>query len=236
MRTEAPYSRTHHRLPGVAATMAVHLGLVLIWLLARGVPAETEGAPAATIQWINIAPTPAPAPAVRPPTARAAASAPARPVTPPPAVVVAAPAAAPAESAPAAPAAAPAPAPVSAYDMLQQARRDIGKIDKDLKKEFPERGLIRAPIDTPQKRLVRGIELAHELAPPKWYEAAKMQELIDPSGQGRRRYRVVTSGGTYCMTVDSAHTPNGKDQGNYKPTLKMSNCDPYEEPAKAQQW
>ena len=118
---------------------------------------------------------------------------------------------------------------------MQQARRDIGGISKDLKKEFPQRG-IRAPIDTAQKRLVKGIALAHELAPPKWYEKAKVTELIDPGGQGRRRYRVMTAGGPMCWTVDAQHTPNGRDLGKPQGAPKMTNCPPDEEPAKAQEW
>lgn len=118
---------------------------------------------------------------------------------------------------------------------MQQARRDIGTISRELKKEFPVRG-IRAPIDTAQKRLVRGMELAYELAPPKWYEKAKITELIDPGGQGRRRYRVITPNGPRCWTVDAPHTPNGRDQAKPQGPPKMTNCDPDEEPAKAQDW
>lgn len=216
------------RLYGVAATIAVHLLLIGAWLLTRQANGETEGAPAAAIQWLDV----------KPPKARAARV--------PAAVLVArkAPVAPRVTVAPIAPAPqavfnAPAPqalpAPASVDDMMQQARRDIGKIARDLKKEFPERG-IRAPIDTAHKRLVKGIELASELAPPKWYEAAKLTEVIDPSGQGRRRYRVNTAGGTYCMTYDGPHTPNGRDQGKQPSAPKMTNCPPDEEPAKAQAW
>jgi hypothetical protein len=217
------------RLFGVAATIAVHLLLVGGWLLAREARVDNEGGPAAAIQWIDV----------KPPTARAG--------TPPPAVAVARkePVARRATVVPAAPAVEAvvgAPAPEAAApqarsidDIMLQARRDLGKIDKDLKKEFPERG-IRAPIDSAQKRLAKGIELANELAPRKWYEPAKVSEVIDPSGEGRRRYRVITAGGTYCMTYDGPNTPNGRDQGVPARAPKMTNCPPHEEPAKAQAW
>jgi hypothetical protein len=220
-----------HRLYGVAATIAVHLLLIGGWLLTRQASVDGTGAPAEAIQWVDVKPPEARAarapqavaPARKEPVARRVIAAPAAPQVQ--AVV----------SAPAPEPAAPTPAARSVDDMLQQARRDLGKIDKDLKKEFPQRG-IRAPIDTAQKRLVKGIELANELAPRKWYEPTKITEVIDPSGEGRRRYRVITAGGTYCMTYDGVGTPNGRDHGTQPSTPKMTNCPPDEEPAKAQAW
>lgn len=216
-----------HRLPGVAATIAVHLLLIAGWLLARQAGVDNEGAPAAAIQWIDVKP-----PKVRAVKAPEAVAAKRKEPVEPRATV--APAAPVVEAVVSAPEAA-APAARSVADMMQQARRDLGKIDKDLKKEFPQRG-IRAPIDTAQKRLVKGIELASELAPPKWNEAPKITEMIDPSGQGRRRYRVITAGGTYCLTYDGVGTPNGRDHGTQPSAPKMTNCPPDEEPAKAQAW
>jgi hypothetical protein len=215
-----------HRLYGVAATIAVHLLLTGAWLLTRQGSVDDTGTPAAAIQWVDV----------RQPKARAARAPQAVAVArrqPVARRVIAAPAAPQVQAVVSAPA--PAPPARSLDDMLQQARRDLGKIDKDLKKEFPQRG-IRAPIDTAQKRLVKGIELANELAPPKWHEAPKISEMIDPSGEGRRRYRVITAGGTYCLTYDGVGTPNGRDHGTQPSTPKMTNCPPDEEPAKAQAW
>ena len=75
---------------------------------------------------------------------------------PSPATVPAAP---PAAASAATSTSAPAPAAVrSAGQILEQARRDIGKIDKALRKEnLPT---ITAPPDSPQIRLRKGVELA----------------------------------------------------------------------------
>jgi hypothetical protein len=245
MRTEPINFRPQHRLHGVLATIGVHVLLVAAWILTRTGSVEPVGETGPTIQWINVKPPAPKRPVERPEPAEPVVL---RSKTPLPRIapVVAAPPVAPAVSEPAPETvtdavAAPSPpfqpaAPArSVEDMMQQARRDIGKIDKELKKAFPERG-IRAPIDTAQKRLVQGIELAHDLAPPKWYQGAKITEMIDPSGEGRRRYRVVTAAGVMCWTYDGPNTPNGRDHGAAPPGPKVTNCPEYEEPAKAQKW
>jgi hypothetical protein len=56
-------------------------------------------------------------------------------------------------------------------------------------------------------KLERGIARAAELAPNKWYQAPKTEEIIDPGGYGRRRYRVTTALGTCCVTYESNHGP-----------------------------
>ncbi len=238
MRNQPPALAPRHRLIGVAATVVVHLALVLWWLLARQPGPDTDGTPAEAIQWVDVRPRPAvvtappaPAPAPRKPPA-APRNMLARPAPAAPAATVAA-VAAPQET-PVAPVA-PAPPAKSAYDMMQQARRDIGKIDKEIKKEFPEQH-IKKPLDTPQARLEKGFDLAAEMAPPKWYEKAKVTELIDAGGYGRKRYRVITAQGTYCMTYESNHSPNGQDPFTRGMKPKMTNCDADEEPAKAQKW
>ncbi|NRR34400.1 hypothetical protein HSX11_29940 [Oxalobacteraceae bacterium] len=92
-----------------------------------------------------------------------------------------------------------APAAPTADDIMRQARRDIGKIDKDLRKAYPVRGE-QAPNDSKQARLERGINAAHENVLPKWYEAAKMQE-ISRSGSQNRVYKISTALGIYCITI-----------------------------------
>lgn len=242
MHTAPAQFDTRSRLPGVAATIALHLVIIVAWLLARQTQVKFDGPAAQSIQWVDVKPLkvrptvqpePAPAPVARmelavsrPQVAATSEPAvPAEPDVPVPASVE------PAAGVPVA----DAPPARSADDIMQQARRDIGKISSDIKKELPLRG-IRAPIDTPQKRLVKGIALAHELAPGKWYERPKMAELIDPGGQGRRRYRVMTAAGPMCWTVDAPHTPNGRDQAKGAGPPKLTNCPPDEEPAKAQEW
>ena len=245
MHTDTASFDIKSRLPGVAATIALHLVILALWSLQRAAHKEADAA-AQTLQWVDVKP-----PAQRPATPPRQVAAPAQ-QQPKPAVartVKTAPVApmteAPAAAAPAVPASVGEPVasgpPANAApersvdDIMQQARRDIGKISTDLKKEYPVRG-IRAPIDTAQKRLVKGIELAYELAPTKWYEPAKVTEIIDPGGQGRRRYRIITSKGPMCWTVDGPNTPNGRDQAKGAGPPKMTNCPPDEEPAKAQQW
>ncbi len=237
MRTQPLDYRTDHRPFGAAATVVAHLAVAGCWWLSQ-MNVRTADEPAESIQWIDI-----PAakkvlvkPTAPPPRIVVLAKPAARRMT----VVTAAPAepareAPPETGAPAPPAAPAGTAARSAADIMRQARRDIGKIDKDLKNEFPERG-IKAPPDSPQIRLEKGIELANELAPPKWYEKAKIKEMIDPGGYGRRRYRIVTAWGVKCWTYDSPRAPNGGDPFNPKREPKVTNCPEHEEPAKAQKW
>lgn len=230
MNFPSAFLRPNHRLAGLGATIALHLALLLGWHWARDVAPAPERDLAQRIQWIKVAP---PQPVkTPPPTPRHAA---ARPVATRHAAPVMAPRApdAPAVTAPN-PVAEAAPAR-SAADILAQARKDLGKIDQALRKEFPTRG-IQAPPDSPHIRLVKGIEHAAEMAPPKWYEAAKVQELVDPGGYGRRRYRVITASGTYCITIESNHAPDGIDtmKNGIKP--KITTCPEHETPATTQKW
>lgn len=95
-------------------------------------------------------------------------------------------------------AAPPAPAP-SAGDIMARARKDLGKIDQELRKAYPERGL-PAPNDSKQARLERGFEAAHDAVPPKWYQGARIVE-ITPLNAHTRMYRVTTALFTYCITT-----------------------------------
>jgi hypothetical protein len=81
---------------------------------------------------------------------------------------------------------------------MEQARRDIGGIDKALRKE--NKPYIAAPLDSPQIRLRRGIEQANAMAPNRLWEAPKVEELVNDTGDGARRSRVITGNGTYCIT------------------------------------
>lgn len=233
MSSPPPFLRHDKRLTGLAATVALHLALLFGWHVTREGATRPDSDEAQRIQWVKIAP---PRPARKPPPATPRhAVAPSAPTgQAPPVVAQRAPAAEP--QAIASPVAVAEAAPArSAAQIMAQARKDLGAIDQALRKEFPTRG-IELPPDSPQIRLVKGIELAAELAPPKWYEPAKMQEIIDPGGYGRRRYRVITSSGTYCITIESNHAPDGIDSMANRVKPKLTNCPPNEAPATTQKW
>jgi hypothetical protein len=220
------------RSAALAATVAIHLALLFCWQLAQRAPQRHDDGPRQAIQWLWL-PRPSTAPVATPPSDKVreqlrAASRPRDPVppaqTPLPPVPIA----------PPGPDAAATPMP-NAEAMLEQAKRSVAGIDKELRKE--SRGLISAPADTPQIRMRKGMEKASELAPNRWYEAPKVSEIIDPgTGYDRKRYRVTTANGTYCVTYESNHAPDGLDimKNGIKP--KLTNCPPHEQPATRQEW
>jgi hypothetical protein len=244
------HAQTTDRRLGLLVTVLVHAALLLGWQAARRLPPLPAQGERAGIQWIRL---PAPVP-----ESRKAAPAqvkervlPERVLPPPalpslpgngssmlaPAVKGAATPSAPAAGAAAATAAADAsaqptsPAP-SAEQILQQARRDIGKIDKALRKE--NRPYLTAPLDSPQIRLRRGIEQANAMAPNRIWEAPKVEELVNNTGDGARRTRVVTGNGTYCVTERSTSTNVEMIEMHGK--IRITNCPTHEEPAKQQEW
>ncbi|MET0982463.1 MAG: hypothetical protein ABWY02_10210 [Telluria sp.] len=222
-------------LTGIGISLAVHLLLVVLWQASR--PAQRPEDPLREMQFVRVLPVPEvvdrppPVPALPSPARRSAA--PQAPQAPQAASVPDAPAAS--ITPPAEPTDQPViPAP-SAADLLQQAKAAAGGIDSTLRKENPRRG-IQAPIVTAQMKLERGIARAGELAPNKWYQAPKTEEIIDPGGYGRRRYRVTTAGGTYCITYESNHAPDGIDTMQHGIKPKKTNCDDDEQPATFQKW
>jgi hypothetical protein len=130
---------------------------------------------------------------------------------------------------------APPPEAPPSTSVLDQAKLDIGAIDRELQKES-KNGKIRAKPVTAQMRLVRGMQRAHDMAPNKWYEAPKVTEIIDPGGYGRRRYRVVGARGEYCITIESNHAPDGIDSMQHGIKPKLTNCDSDEQAATKQDW
>ncbi len=217
------------RLPALFATFAIHIALFAAWQLARPrVPADSD-APRRAIALLRMVAPPAarPAPPKAVPTARPAAPAP-RHAAPPPSAAAAAAAVVPAIVAPEPPAA-------SVADILHNAKRDIGRIDQDLRKAHPGQP-IKAPPDSAQIRLASGIAHAAEMAPPRWFEAPKTSEIIDPGGYGRKRVRVITANGTYCVTYESNHAPDGRDVIRNGPAQKTTNCHEHEQPATRQKW
>ncbi|MES2127994.1 MAG: hypothetical protein V4463_12035 [Pseudomonadota bacterium] len=195
----------------------IHAALLLAWLQARhALPAVRDASTMLALRWFEDKP---PARLPTPEVAPVHKAAPARPQRP-------APAAAPASPSSVAPALpdpfdAPAPAPPNTMDnILQQARRDIGKIDRDLRRASPSK--IHAPAESPAARLAAGIEEATR--PPRWYEPAKIIAIADQGGYDRRMYKVITFKGTYCVTYESNHAPDGIDPFKHGPIPKLTNC------------
>lgn len=181
-------------------------------------PDDAPRAPRQAMQWLLPMTQPSarnqPKPVLKPaPQSNAAAAAAPKAITPSqPADVPAASATPPETPAmPAAPAAIPAddpfaqtpaaPRPPSASDILNQARLDVKKIDKELRAAYPERAPAPPP-DSKQARLERGIDAAHDAVPPKWYQPAKIIELSTPDGENKTRtYKIVTALVTYCIII-----------------------------------
>jgi len=199
------------RTTGLLLTGLLHLALLLALLWQQRVAViEDHGPERASIQWLRFTPA-APMPA--PSHAKPAMAAPAlktRPATTArQAVPLAKPIAAeaittePVAPAPTAtqPPPVPAPATVSIDEIMRIAKRDIGKIDKDLQKEFPDRGP-KLTLDTPQARLERGFDAAHAAVLPKWYEPARVEALNRPGG-GPPMFRITTALGAYCITIQA---------------------------------
>jgi hypothetical protein len=201
---------TARHVTGLIATLLFHWLLLTYWEQARTpLPGDPYGPPA-VIQWIDL-------PAVAP-QATVAATVPRRPVRPRPARPASAPAiAAQASIAPApafenasppapspqaiepapapSPASAPAPAPASASapsaaTIREQALHSAGAVDRALRRE--NRPYIVAPPDSAQIRMRRGMERAHDTAPPALWQAPVVEALVNQTGDGARRERVIT--------------------------------------------
>lgn len=217
------FARPRSRAVGVGATVLVHAALILAWQMARSVPPQPAGEAAAFV-WVRV-PAVVPRPSLTAPKVVPAAprSAPARPSMATPTVAEPVAAAAPDMDAPAMP---------NAAAIMDSARRSIGEIDRALRKE--RQATIVLPPDSPQIRLRRGIEHAHDMAPPRLWEAPKVVELVNNTGDGARRTRVITAGGTYCITERSPVTSIDMIEKHGK--QRFTSCPKDEEPAKRQEW
>jgi type IV secretory pathway VirB10-like protein len=236
MATLSPHPAAFPRLPadrrlgGLALTLLVHAVLILGWQAARTLTAPEEGEDAA-VQWLRL-PPPAPAPSIAPPPAPPAPR-PVRTGRPAPAAQ-AAPEAAPAPASPLpekAPAA-EAPAGPAAESIVEDARRSAGSIARELRRQ--SRPLIVAPPDSPQIRLREGIEHAHAMARPRLWETPKIEELVNNTGDGARRTRVITGRSTYCLT-ERAPTTN-VEMIEMHGKVRFTSCPKHETPAKQQVW
>jgi len=238
LTTPSPLFAIDRRLAGVAATLLLHLALIVGWQMARQAPPVQHDGPTTLLQWIDLpAPAPVPAPVPKP----APAPETHRPALPPrtpsaPAMHVPAAPVAPATHQPIAtpsPAAADAvPAAPSAAAILDHARRSVGEIDRALRKE--SKPTIVLPPDSPQIRMRDRMQQAHDLAPPRLWEAPKVAELVNNTGDGARRTRVINGNRTYCITERPPHTSIDMIEKHGKQTF--TNCPKHEEPAKAQVW
>lgn len=232
MNIAQPSLQQPRHLAGIGVSLAVHLLLVALWQASR--PLATVDEAPREMEWMRVRivpevvvdispPLPVPAPRRRQATTGVPQAA-TRAETPAPSP---APQAGPVEQIPTPPA--------PAADLLARAKASVGGIDRTLRQENPQRG-IQAPIVTPAMKLERGIARAAELAPNRWYEAPKTEEILDPGGYGRRRYRVTTALGTYCLTYESNHAPDGRDSMRDGIPPKKTNCDGDEQPATIQKW
>ncbi|MCS0628492.1 hypothetical protein NX786_03985 [Telluria mixta] len=229
-----PRDRRH---VGIAVTIVVHAALIFGWQMTRRLPAITPDPPRSTIQWIRL-----PAPAVPQPRRETEEREPERThvapragaITLPRVTVPAAPAVAPPTADTPAAASTPAPpaAPSAGATMLERARRDVGAIDRALRKE--NNPYIVAPPDSPQIRLRKGIQAAADMAPNAWYEAPKVAELVNNTGDGARRSRVISGGGTYCVTERAPTTSIDMIEKHGK--TRITSCPEHESTANAQEW
>jgi hypothetical protein len=224
------------RRAGLAATVAIHTLLILGWTMTRKAPSVAPEPPRTTVQWIRLPAAPAPTPRhdeahplpIRPRTAALPGA-----ITVPPPSTTAAPAASNASPPPAtapgsatdAPASSAPPAQSAGAALLERARRDAGAVDRALRKEnYP---YIVAPLDSPQIRMRNGIAAAAHMAPG-------MDELVNNTGDGARRTRIVTGGSTYCMTERSPATSIDMIEKHGK--WRQTNCPEHESPANGQEW
>lgn len=232
------------RFAALALTALAHVLLLLGWQATRLPPPETRQ-DVVRIQWIDLRPRAPAAPRVAPPPqvhaperARERSPVPARVTAVAPAAAPAAPARAPTAPAhPAAPdpfsqTATPTPMPGGA-SLVERARHAVGAVDRALRKE--NNPYIVAPPDSPQLRMQKEMQAAHDMVPPKLWEAPKIAELVNNTGDGTRRTRVITGNGTYCINErpPTASIDTIETLGKVTPYLS---CPKHETPANPQEW
>lgn len=221
------------RLTSLVVTLLIHAALVAAWQQARKLRLPVQGE-ADFVQWVRVqphvpeaalvgtAPERPRAPAAPGPIASSARPEPAREAVA---------AAAPAE--PVTSQAAADPAAGNARQMIEQAMRDAGAMDRAVRKD--SKPTIVAPPDSPQIRMANKFREAAALAPNKWYEAPKIVELVNDGGDGARRFRVLTALGIYCITERSPATSIDMIEKHGK--QRITNCGhEHEQPANPQEW
>jgi len=124
------------------------------------------------------------------------------------------------------------PATPPAETILEKARRSAGAVDRALRQQ--NQPYIVAPLDSPQIRMRNGMERAHALAPPGLWEAPKVDELVNQTGDGARRSRVITGSGTYCITERSPAT--NVEMIEHHGKQRFATCPQHEDAATQQAW
>jgi hypothetical protein len=190
------------RAPGLLLIVLLHAGLAYVIVQSRPRLATDENLPQGpAISWLRhtlpAPPKPLPLPSIKPAAARPPRQPMAAPVSRPLPAPTVEQTPAPAPTAPEAITLVPPP---SAAEILAQAKRDVGKIDKDLRKEFPQRGEQKLD-DTGFKRMQQGFAEAYAAVPPKWYEASKIEEVGANAAKGSRTYKITSALGTLCVTT-----------------------------------
>lgn len=109
----------------------------------------------------------------------------------------------------------PAPNPLRMDDIIQNAKRDIGKIDKELRRSFPSS--MQLPPTSTQSRLEKGIAAAGKPVS----QALAERTLSD----GRRVTKVAGPNGIYCVTHDSVGATGGIDFIQRGMSARVTNCD-----------
>ena len=194
MPSMTPLTTLPRRAPGLLLIILLHAGLAYVIVQSRPRLASDDNLPQGpAITWLRhtLPAPPKPVPVALPSTKPTVARVPRRPL-PAPAIEQA-----PAPATPEAITVTPAP---SAADILAQAKRDVGKIDKELRKEFPQRGGEKFE-DTAYKRMQQGFAEAYAAVPPKWYEASKIEEIGANEAKGSRTYKITSALGSLCVTT-----------------------------------
>jgi hypothetical protein len=88
--------------------------------------------------------------------------------------------------------------------MISMVKKDLSKADEEQRKADQEKPKERAStfgttVETKEQRLAKGIEKAFDMAPNKWYQAAKVEDVTPPGADARKVYKVTTALGTYCV-------------------------------------
>jgi hypothetical protein len=209
--TAATQGSATHRM-ALPAIVALHVLFVYFWLGANRHPvAPADEAAPLMVRFFSSVPQ----------TAVEAAKPLAHPVKPLAAASVPVPALTPLQDAGRAtpvPAQSPAQeAPGAIGDITSSAMRSIGKIDRDMRKEFPP--LSEEKNDSWQLRLQKGIAAA---AIPREQTIQNKQ-----TADGRSITKVSGPGYSYCVMSDSVALSGGFDQMQRGPRTKTVSCGHY---------
>lgn len=90
--------------------------------------------------------------------------------------------------------------PPSGADVVSRAKRDLARIEQELRKGRPPKEMV-LQADSTQAKLERGFNAAHDAVPSKWYQGATIKELnsTDPH---KKIFRINTALGAYCILVN----------------------------------